>query len=667
MHARLEPANHTFVYPLYFYAFDLDELERLDAAIPLFGYNRIRPVAVHDIDYLERRPGSIREKLLIRLERAGIEAPGGRITLITAARYFNHVFNPVSFYYCHDSVGNLVCIVAEVNNTFGERHIYLLRDSAGPEERFHASFSAPKAFHVSPFNDMEGEYEFLFSDAGDTIDIRINLLREGRVVFRTRLRGCAVALTTGGLVRTMLRYPLTASLTMPRIVWQAALLKWRRKLRHYPKPVPASGDTFRVSPARRHERWAMNMIFKIFRQFTRGRLSIELPDGRICRFGDVGSGTDASMRVTDYRIFPRLLTGGDNAFGDGFVDGAWRSYDPASVLRVLADNKDVIARRSQRFSLLTRTLNRVAHFLRRNTLRGSRRNIFDHYDIGNDFFQVFLDPGMTYSCALFRSPEDGLYEAQRAKLKSIIDKAHLSPDDHVVEIGCGWGSFAIEAATLTGCRVTAVTISEEQRRFAEERVRSAGLADRITIKLCDYRDLEGQFDKLVSIEMLEAVGHEYFGRFFAACDRLLRPDGRAVIQVITIPDQRYERYRRRPDWIQMRIFPGGIVPSLGALLDAMRRHSSLTVEHAENIGPNYARTLKEWRKRLLAGIHQVRAMGFDERFIRTWEYYFSYCEAGFSSGLLGTHQIVLNRPVSRRLERTASASVADAGIQASAT
>jgi cyclopropane-fatty-acyl-phospholipid synthase len=644
MHARLEPVHHDFMYRLSFFAFDLDELPAIDRRLSLFGYNRVRPFAIHDADYLDDGPGTIRDKLLSRLKSEGLDKPIERITLVTAARYFHYVFNPVSFYYCYNPANQLEYVVAEVNNTYRERHLYLLRDGPEPTRGFLKRFRSSKAFHVSPFNDMKGEYDFQFTDIGDTLDIRLDILREDRVVFRTRLWGDSKPLTNTALVRTALRHPVTTSLTMPRILWQAAKLRWGKKLEHRPKPPPSSPLTIRVAPPSRLQTWAMSEVFKTFRSFESGSLTVMLPDGPVHRFGREGTGVGATMRVNDYRLFRRVVLHGDNGFGDAYVDGDWMSDDPVAVLRVLADNMDVIENRRQTFSAITRVTDRIGHTLRRNTRWGSKRNIFAHYDIGNDFFQLFLDPTMTYSCALFAEPGDDLETAQMNKLRSLIDKARISPDDHVLEIGCGWGSFAIEAARRTGCRVTGVTISEAQRSVAVERVREAGLDDRVSIELCDYRDIEGSFDKIVSIEMLEAVGHEYFGKFFDACDRVLKPDGILAIQVITMPDERYQTYRFQSDWIQKRIFPGGMVASVGALRDAAKKHTAFAIDEAVDIGPHYARTLAVWRSRLKSKTRDLAAMGFDDRFCRTWEYYFSFCEAGFAAGLLGDHQIVFKRP-----------------------
>ncbi|MBN2704042.1 MAG: class I SAM-dependent methyltransferase, partial [Pontiellaceae bacterium] len=268
-----------------------------------------------------------------------------------------------------------------------------------------------------------------------------------------------------------------------------------------------------------------------------------------------------------------------------------------------------------------------------------------HYDLGNDFYQLFLDnETMMYSAALFQSPEESLPLAQKRKIHRLAELADIREDHHVLEIGCGWGGFAIETAKQTGCRVTGITISEEQYKFAKKRVAQEGLENRVSIELCDYRDLQGRFDRIVSIEMLEAVGHAFYGTFFSTCDRLLNPGGRVALQVITIPDQRYDGYRANPDWIQKHIFPGGMLPSLTELSKAMTQHSAFTVEHLDNIGVYYAETLRRWRSAFEAKREELLQLGYDETFQRKWIYYLCYCEAGFQTRFTNNLHLVLTRP-----------------------
>ncbi len=643
-HRRMKPVEHRFRYPLYVYCLDLDELNALDRSLPLFGYNRLRPLSLYDADYLDRGPGTIREKLFRYLDAEEDDKEIERIQLITSARYFNYIFNPVSFYYCLNGEGRRVRVVVEVSNTFGERHVYIPRSVEGAAPGAPPRYRTEKAFHVSPFNTMDGTYAFLFSDAGEELDIRINLDRGGERIFEARLRGRYQALTFMHLAKTFFRHPLMPHMTVPRIYREALRLHFRHKLPIYSKPVPASTMTIRKNPPTALQKEAMKALFRILARTETGRLSITLPDGTTRLFGGGPSSISADITVNDYRCFSRIILGADIGLGESYVDGDWDSSDVTALFRVLAANRNILNEGRFSIALIPRFRNRLIHLARHNTREGSARNIGRHYDIGNDFFLLFLDPTMTYSCALFRSPEESLEDAQKNKMDRIIDKAIIEESDHVLEIGCGWGSFALEAVRKTGCRVTGVTNSATQYRYAMQRVRNEGLEKRITILLRDYRTIEGRFDKIVSIEMLEAVGPEYLGTFFHCCNLLLKEGGRMVLQVITIPDQYYRRYVNETDWIQKHIFPGGHLPSLTALTAAMAGHSRFVVDHLENIGHHYARTLREWRLRFAGNTPAISKMGFDRPSIRQWLYYFSCCEAGFASGQLHNLQIVLTRP-----------------------
>ena len=292
---------------------------------------------------------------------------------------------------------------------------------------------------------------------------------------------------------------------------------------------------------------------------------------------------------------------------------------------------------------LSRFAHRILHTRRRNTPQGSRRNIHEHYNLGNDFYCLWLDPEtLLYSCAVFERPDQTLADAQIAKIRRVLEMAGIRPEHHVLEIGCGWGGFAIEAVRLTGCRVTGITISEAQLELAQARVQAAGLADRIELRLLDYRDLDGRYDRIVSIEMLEAVGHEYFECFFRKCNGALKPEGRIVLQVITIPHERYASYRRSPDWIQKHIFPGGVLPSREILATAMET-AGLRIGQADNIGQHYPPTLRAWREQFNAHAADLSRMGFDTTFQRKWNYYFAYCEAGFATGHIDDWLLALVR------------------------
>ena len=644
-HERTAPVRHTFQYPLFVLAVDLAELPQFAASTRWFGHNRRAPFAIHDADYLVDGPGGIREKLDAFLARAGCGDGVEGVTLVTCPRVFGYVFNPVSFYFCHGGDGSLRAAVAEVNNTFGERHLYILGDAARQGEPGAVTrYRSDKAFHVSPFNDMDGHYEFQFGDLREGVDVRVDLWRGDECVFRSGLVAALEPLTGPNLRRTLARQPLAMFKTMPRILAQAARLYFVRRLPVFTKPHPSSAMTIRTVPPTLVQRACRALMVRAMRSLRTGTLTVTEPGRRRDVFGGTGPGPAGEITVLDPAFYSKAALGGDVGFGESYQDGDWTTPDLTAVLSVFAANLRHFDDRSMRLTLPVRLANAVRHRLRPNSQTGSRRNIREHYDLGNDFYAKFLDRTMMYSCAIHRSPDQTLEQAQLEKIGAMADLARIDAGCHVLEIGTGWGGFAIETARRTGCRVTTVTISEEQHRMATARVREAGLGDRVEVRLCDYRDLEGSFDRIVSIEMLEAVGHKYLPAFFRTCDRLLKPGGLLALQVITIPDQRYEAYRSGCDWIQKHVFPGGFLPSLGALCAAARDHSHFVVERLENIGPHYATTLREWRRRFDAAWPEIREMGFDERFRRTWDYYFAYCESGFAERVIGTLQLVMARP-----------------------
>jgi cyclopropane-fatty-acyl-phospholipid synthase len=385
-------------------------------------------------------------------------------------------------------------------------------------------------------------------------------------------------------------------------------------------------------------------LHRVLARIRSGRLDVISPNGDLTTYGQPDSDLRATLRVQSTAFQRKTVLGADLGFGESYVDGDWETDDLTAVLRVFGRNQDLINERSMVLSHLRLWIDRAVHLWRDNTAQGARRNIAYHYDLSNPFYELMLDPTMTYSCALWKRPEESLEQAQHNKLAGLISKLHVESHHHVLEIGSGWGAMAIELVKRTGCRVTTITLSERQLETVRERVAAAGLTDRITPMLCDYRTMQGQFDRILSVEMLEAVGEKYLPVFFECCDQLLKPDGIAVIQVITMPDHRYENYRKGCDWIQRYIFPGCLVPSVGALASAIVKSSKFVIHDLENIGIHYARTLREWRHAVHAHRTEMFALGFDERFLRMWDYYLCYCEAGFEERILGTHQLVLTRP-----------------------
>lgn len=379
-------------------------------------------------------------------------------------------------------------------------------------------------------------------------------------------------------------------------------------------------------------------------QLRHGRLLLH-EDGRTTSWGDPAA-SPVELVVQDPRFYQAVAFGGAVGAGEAYGEGWWSSPDLTGVVRLMLRNRQALDGLETGWSSLVQPLRRLGHWLRANTRSGARRNIAAHYDLSNEFFALFLDPTMTYSCGLFERPGASMAQASEAKYARIAALLDLQPADHLVEIGTGWGGFAIHAARHHGCRVTTTTISEQQHRLAVERIAAAGLADRVTVLRQDYRDLRGRYDKLASIEMIEAVGHEHYDTYFRACAGLLAPHGRAVIQAITIADERYDAARREVDFIKRHIFPGSCIPSRAVLARAASA-TDLRLVQADEIGLHYAETLRQWRDRLLANREAVLALGFDAAFLRRWEFYFCYCEGGFLERAIGTAQLVYAKPEAR--------------------
>lgn len=386
---------------------------------------------------------------------------------------------------------------------------------------------------------------------------------------------------------------------------------------------------------------AARIVFAGFRRLREGRLTVHLPDGSSRTFG-VTDSVQVEMTVHRWRFFRRLVRGADVGAGESFTDGDWSTPDLVALSSFFLANEDVLAP-PRLVGVLSRVRDRLLHLARSNRRVQARRNIRAHYDLSNDLYRLFLDPSMTYSAALFDRPGISLEQAQKAKYERLARWAGIQSGDRVLEIGCGWGGFAEYAAGELGCSITGVTLSEEQAAFARNRMQARGLTDLVDIRLTDYRDVRGSFDAVVSIEMLEAVGHRYLDSFFAVCDRVLRPGGRVALQTISIPDQVYDRYRRGTDWIRKYIFLGGHLPSLGALQASMARNSTLVVDRLDNIGDHYATTLRHWRRRFWIKIDAVRELGFDEEFVRMWDFYLATCEAAFRRRHIGNIQLQLSR------------------------
>ncbi|MFP3517659.1 cyclopropane-fatty-acyl-phospholipid synthase family protein [Pseudomonas sp. SIMBA_077] len=387
-------------------------------------------------------------------------------------------------------------------------------------------------------------------------------------------------------------------------------------------------------------------VLRQLAQLRKGHLLIVV-DGESLNVGQPNDELHGKIEVHHPSFWSMVALNGSIGAGEAYIRGYWTSPDLTAVIRIFAANLDVLDDMERGLVLIRRPFVKALHWLNRNTRQGSQRNIAAHYDLGNALFEHLLDPTMMYSAAMFRASSDTLEQAQLNKLDCICQKLDLKPTDHLLEIGTGWGSMALYAATHYGCKVTTTTLSREQFAYTQRRIEELGLQDRVTLLLQDYRDLTGTYDKLVSIEMIEAVGHRFLSTYFKQCAHLLKDHGLMLLQAITIRDQRYEQAKKTVDFIQRYIFPGGALPSVSAMLNTLSRDTDLNLHHMEDFGLDYARTLRLWHENLRCNQHKLEALGYDQTFYRLWEFYLCYCEGGFLERSIGTAHLLLAKPGAR--------------------
>ena len=384
------------------------------------------------------------------------------------------------------------------------------------------------------------------------------------------------------------------------------------------------------------EGYYRNIIFKFLDNIDQG--TIILNDDVSKTFGS--GEPKVTIEIVSPRFYRRAVLGGDLGFAESYAKSEWFTNDLTNLITILILNKEKLSGLDIGWSFLSKIFARVGHWRRRNTLSGSKRNIQDHYDLSNEMFMTFLDDTMTYSCGYFATESDSLYQSQINKIDKILDKADINSDDHVLEIGSGWGALAKRAVSRTGCKVTTITLSERQRRYVKDLIEKEGLQNNIDVQLIDFRKIDGTYDKVVSVEMIEAIGFDLFNPYFSKIESLMKPNGTAVIQAITYPDENYETYRKGCDFIQKFIFPGSLLPSVAAMKNSVSL-TDMKVDDLERIGPHYATTLNLWNKNFNKNIEEIKNLGFDQYFINLWNYYFSYCEAGFANGTIDDVQLVL--------------------------
>ena len=384
------------------------------------------------------------------------------------------------------------------------------------------------------------------------------------------------------------------------------------------------------------EGYYRNIIFKFLDNIDQG--TIILNDDVSKTFGS--GEPKVTIEIVSPRFYRRAVLGGDLGFAESYAKSEWFTDDLTNLITILILNKEKLSGLDIGWSFLSKIFARVGHWRRRNTLSGSKRNIQDHYDLSNEMFMTFLDDTMTYSCGYFATESDSLYQSQINKIDKILDKADINSDDHVLEIGSGWGALAKRAVSRIGCKVTTITLSERQHRYVKDLIEKESLQNNIDVQLIDFRKIDGAYDKVVSVEMIEAIGFDLFNPYFSKIESLMKPNGTAVIQAITYPDENYETYRKGCDFIQKFIFPGSLLPSVAAMKNSVSL-TDMKVDDLERIGPHYATTLNLWNKNFNKNIEEIKNLGFDQYFINLWNYYFSYCEAGFANGTIDDVQLVL--------------------------
>jgi cyclopropane-fatty-acyl-phospholipid synthase len=633
-HNRQAPVHHFFEYRSYSWYVDLDDLPSL----PWW----LRPFARFDArDHFAGRPGqSLRDRVHTYLADHDAALPEGRITALLQARVLGYVFNPISVFWCHDHDGVLRRVLVEVHNAYGQRHIYLLPPANTP-------VLVTKKFYVSPFNRVAGQYQVLAPRPDRQVDVVVSLHGDGQPAFVATLRGTRRPATVGHVARMQILSPLAPLMVALRIRIQGIAL-WSRRVPVVPR---AKAIDEKQSPTIDSERWpavarvpsgpraaasalVANRLLR--RAATRLPLRLRYPDGSVIGADDAASPTLVINRPD--RLARRIGRYGLIGFGESYMAGEWESDALTEVLTVLAT--DVM-------NLVPSAL----HWLRPIVVssqpvsgtpsrRQARRNVAKHYDLSNDLFAEFLDETMTYSSALFeRLPASwpDLADAQRRKIDRLLDAARVGPRTRLLEICTGWGELAIRAAAR-GAHVRTVTLSERQQWLARQRVAAAGLSDHVQVELRDYRDVGGNYDAVISAEMIEAIGFDAWPDYFRTLERLLTPNGRLAIQAITMPHDRMLATRNTHTWIQKYIFPGGLLPSAEAILEITERQTRLRPVDMFTLREHYAETLRLWRERFMQRRKTLAHNGFNEVFARMWELYLAHAEAGFRSGYLNVYQ-----------------------------
>lgn len=639
-HLRREPIAASFTHRAHLWLVDVDDL-------PHYG-----PLARFDVrDHLGSPAQSLRANVEQFVRANGLATPLGRIVMLAAARVAGYVFDPLSVFWCFDDAGDLACVVAEVHNTYGERDAYLLQLDEDGRTR------TDKKFYVSPFFDVSGRYLMTFDLTPDRVAVTIDLMHaDDEPVFSASFRGTPALATCRHVVLTSARQPLMPQ-RVTALIRAHGIALWLRRLPIVDRPEHAPADG--VAPGA-----AWDDIPAVPRSVVRSRIAgvlarsaarragvtlLQVPGGHVTADVAAASGApdDAPALIVTDAVFARLAAHPKIGLAESYLAGEWDAApgtDLADALRPFAEHlTTVLPGWAWRLRRLT---DDALPDATRNTRGGSRRNIEAHYDLSNALFEHFLDETLSYSSALFdpATPDEPLAAAQRRKIDAVLDLAQVQPGTRLLEIGSGWGSLALRAAER-GAQVVSVTLSQDQLATAQARSAASDHGGNVEFRLQDYRDVEGTYDAIVSVEMVEAVGEEYWREYLTVLHDRLRPGGRAVVQAITMSDERMQATRNSHGWIQEYIFPGGLIPSVAGLQRAAAG-LPLSITSERRFGPDYARTLRLWRTRFEAEWPAIAQLGFSENFHRMWRLYLAYCEAGFSSGYLNVEHLLVERQLS---------------------
>ena len=637
-HTRYTPVKRFFKYHLNYLFIDLNEASALNQ-LPLFKWNSRFFFSLHDHNYLVPGKAPIQTKLTHFMKKNAPSIKYKTAYLLTSPTFFGINFNPVSFFYLLNDSDVIVAIIAEVHNTFKEKHLYLLTDPVAKQN--HLSFERIKKFHVSPFFKIEGKYCFLFSKKTAMIDISINYFKGKEHMFNANLKLKNQDLSPHAFFKMTFNFISTAMSTFPKIVLQAAKIKFLNGLTHFKNNGLNSKNSYSRRSPSLFSKLAIKLAHGYFQKLQVGSLLIHCPDGTDLTYGTPNSGPSASITVDDYRFFNQLILNSDIGFAESYIRQYWRTDSLESIFDVFIANKAILEITNPLIKV-RRMIHFVQHRLRKNSISKSKQNIYEHYDLGNDFFKLFLDENRVYSSAIFNSNASSLEDAQIDKLNKALQMADVQPHHRILEIGSGWGALAIHAVKTIGCHVTTVTISEKQYNHVKQLINQHHLDAKIEVKLMDYRLLTGKYDRIISIEMLESVGHEYLPVYFKKCHDLLHRNGKAMFQCIMIPDERYAAYKKSPDFIQKYIFPGGHLPSISSIKSAISS-ANLHWKHSSEITQHYVDTLRIWEQQFMSNKTNILSMGFDHSFINTWQYYFNYCSSAFKSNFIHNYQFTINK------------------------